>query len=123
MDTQCVKCGLSRRGKFLFLKAAHPQRDGRSNEQITQQAERPTPPTTVRTGQTVLYIPRVEVPCVVASENGNNQHFTQKVNQSYCHEHQPLGLGGCLGGMALAHRVLYLVALLPLPLFRFVVLV
>ena len=37
--------------------------DGRSNEQITQQAERPTPPTTVRIGWTVLYLPRVEVPC------------------------------------------------------------
>jgi hypothetical protein len=55
--------------QLRFLKAAHPQRDDRSNEQITQQAERPTPPTTV------LYVPRVEVPCVVALENGNSQHF------------------------------------------------
>jgi hypothetical protein len=53
--------------RLRFLKAAHPQRDDRSNEQITQQAERPMPPTTV------LYVPRVEVPCVVALENGNSQ--------------------------------------------------
>ena len=64
-------CGVYRfeEADFCF-ETAHPQRDSSSNEQITQQAERPTPPTTVRIGWRVLYLPRVEVPCVVASENG-----------------------------------------------------
>ena|SRR5271168_4715650 len=75
--------GLSRRESFLVLKAAHPQRDGRSNEQITQQAERSTPPTTVCIDWAVLDLPRVEV----------------------CYEHRPLGLDACLDGAASAHRL------------------
>ena len=78
----CAVFTILKRQVFV-LKAAHPQRDGRSNEQITQQAERPTPPTTVRIGWTILYLPRVEVPCVVASENGNSQHFAQGVSHRY----------------------------------------
>jgi hypothetical protein len=55
-DMKANLCGVYRFEEPIFLKAAHPQRDGRSNEQITQQAERPTPPTTVRIDWTTLYL-------------------------------------------------------------------
>jgi hypothetical protein len=54
--------------RLRFLKAAHPQRDGRSNEQITQQAEWFTPPTAVRIG-------------FVASEGDGSPHL-QRIGKS-----------------------------------------
>jgi hypothetical protein len=80
--------------EILVQSCTHPLRDGRSNEQVTQQAERSTPPTTVRMGWDLLYLPGLQKPYISGwSRSSATRSFgvgfvcsVPVVNSDYCRE-------------------------------------